>query len=199
MMNETQDVESVLADFCAAAESDGRPVLAEWIRRYPAQAEELRKLAMFRDVVGLREPEMADDPAAELRFSDRASVVAKTLREGAVSELPGIVSEAKLSGLTPVSLAERIGLSVSFVARLDQRLFRPASVPASLVAKLSESLNRSFQEISTYLALPPRTAASAQYRSAQRPQVTEQIDFQEAVRGAQDLSDEQKSEWLKPS
>jgi hypothetical protein len=72
-------------------------------------------------------------------------------------------------------------------------------VPRSLIERLATALHRTVEEIGSYLALPPRTALGAQYRSPEAPAVKAQIDFRETVEAAFDLSEEQKRDWLGPS
>jgi hypothetical protein len=194
------DENLVLAEFEAAQVRQESISLSDWISRYPDHADALRRFALFADVVREREGLEAEDPDAEDRFAQRAVLVAERLRAEGVAvgsqTLSGILKAASQRGMSATDLAQRLRLSVSFVARLDQRLFVPASVPGALLARLAELLSRTVGDVAAYLALPPRAALAADYRSSSAPAIREQIDFHEAVAAALDLSEAQKAEWL---
>ena len=192
------DMNEILAEYTDSRDAGEATGLSELIAKYPEHADELAQFALFADVTAIREPVVADDPAAEVRFVESAARVAVRLRAQGLSQvvpLVSIVKAAARQGLSTTGLAELLGLSVSFVARLDQRLFRPATIPMRLVASLSEVLNRTAEDIRTYLALPPTLAREAIYRSSGVPAVQEQIDFAQTVEDALDMSEDQKRFW----
>ena len=120
MKNETIDIDRILSDFVEEADAGRGTALAERIERYPEDADELRKFAMFQDIMALHESGAVDNPIAEAAFVERASSVAQRMRAkplGApASGMESLLLTAKRIGLSAVNLAERIGLSVSFVA-----------------------------------------------------------------------------------
>lgn len=193
------DINLVLSEYAAARADGSNPSLREWVARYPAFADELRSFALHEDIVSALEPSLKDDPDAALRFSERAIRVADRLKPewstASAAQLASLVKTAARSGATAKKLAEALGLSVSFVARLDQRLFVPSSIPRTVITRLAGALGRTVEEIAQYLTLPPRTALAADYRSAEAPAVTGQVDFYKAIDDALDLSDEQKAIW----
>lgn len=193
------DLNLILSEYLANRDAGAAPRLADLVSQYPEHAEELNRFVLYSDVVGTLEPMARDDPAAESRFAEAASLTAERLRAagvGVTAPLGSITKQAETEGLTVRGLAERLGLSVSFVARLDQRLFTPAGIPRELIERLGTALNRGFDEIRGYLALPPRMASDGVYKSQIPPAIKEQADFRDTVRTALDLSEEQKSAWL---
>jgi hypothetical protein len=199
MDTKMDDINLVLSEYAAARADGSKPSLREWVARYPAFADELRSFALHEDIVSAIEPSLAEDSDAALRFTERAVRVADRLKPewstASTAPFTSLVKVATRQGVTAKRLAEVLGLSVSFVARLDQRLFAPSSIPRTVIVRLADAMGRSVEEISRYLTLPPRTALAANYRSAEAPAVREQVDFYKAIDDALDLSEEQKAIW----
>jgi len=99
-------------------------------------------------------------------------------------------------------LAEKIGLSVDIVAKLEQRKIRASSIPEEMYKRLAEVLQQPVRAIKAYFE-------SLIEQSSYRQQVAEtqtvyQVDeppnnpaqsFREALGESVQLSEEQKQDW----
>jgi transcriptional regulator with XRE-family HTH domain len=104
--------------------------------------------------------------------------------------------------LTPGQLADKIGLSVDIVAKLEQRTIAASSIPKEMYKRLAEALQQPVRAIEAYFE-------SSSGRSSYRQQVAEtQVGYQvneppgiptQSFRGALEesvqLSKEQKQGW----
>jgi hypothetical protein len=107
----------------------------------------------------------------------------------------GILVSAKALGINNFQLAEKIGLSVVLVTKLDLGLIIKR-IPTNIVESLASILNVNSQQLYDYWDLGPRFAARAEYKATDAPKITEEQDFFEAVRQDTSLSDLRRAELL---
>jgi len=198
------DIQNVLASYEDASARPGDTPLEEWVERYPEHTGELVRFATYNYVFEHGIPYMVDRAEAgqESLFLSRAAAIRQRLmrQDGslstACSPLTSLLVAAKERSLTTPGLAQRLQLSPLEVVKLNQRLFRAATLPKALVAQLAVLLDRSFQEVAAYLRQPAMLAAQASYRAEAAPRVGEQEDFRTAVASSRNLTDAQKAQWL---
>jgi hypothetical protein len=106
------------------------------------------------------------------------------------------VEAAKQRGLTVPALAARLRLSPLEVMKLNQRLFRPDSIPGSLVRRLADAVGQTVESVAGYLQLPPTLSAQASYKAESTPRLAEQAGFAEAVESSRALPDHDRAYWL---
>ena len=173
--------------------------LRDWIARHPAHAEELTRWAVDAPVLECA-AQRPTDPAAEARTLEIGQQVVAEMRARYLTAQPaplkGLLETAKACGLTPKALAERLGVGLSTLAKLQQRHFRFASLPAEIVERAADALQVSAGQVRAYLQQPPTLAAGASYKSDGVPRAAEQEDFAQAVRVSRDMTEEQKAYWL---
>lgn len=195
------DINTILAAF-EEEFTAGQVDLKEWVRRYPEHEREIVSYAVYSTILEMAPDTCDEDAESEARFMERArSVMARMRAEHSPSRqaFGSLLEAAKTVGLTPATLCERLGLGKGLLAKLDRRHLRPSTIPAALVERLSEILQRTRDEVADYFRLPPTLAAQASYKSSEAPRVTEQEDFAEMVALASDLTPEQKAFWLNES
>lgn len=171
--------------------------LAAWLDEYPDCAEDL--LRWTADTPIQESASLYTDSEGETRTREIGRQVIAEMRarySAAPAPLVGLVIRAKERGLNAKTLAERLGIGITLVAKLDQRHLRVTTIPARLLAELAEALDSTFEQVRDYLRQPPTLAAGAMYKSDGIPQVGEAVDFAEAVRASRDMTPERKAYWL---
>lgn len=173
--------------------------LRDWIARHPAHAEELARWAVDTPLLDCAAQRPADLAAEAHTLAIGRQVVAEMrARYLTVQPAPlkGLLETAKACGLTPKALAERLGVGLSTVAKLQQRHFRFASLPAEIIARAADALQVSVGQVRAYLQQPPTLAAGASYKSDSVPRAAAQEEFAQAIRSSRDMTEEQKAYWF---
>ncbi|HET9494753.1 MAG TPA: hypothetical protein VFR15_11025 [Chloroflexia bacterium] len=205
-MNRNNDVrplplEEVLDEYVMAVGQPSHPALVEWVARYPQYTDELTRFT-----VEWARVEHAPDAPAESPSQIEAAVqrhMALLREQGllrsveSAAEIAGLVEEAEAKGLTKKQLAERIGVSVPLLTKLDRRLIRFASIPGELVMQVASALSSRFDAVAAYLQGEPLLARAVSYKADEAPTLPEQQDFAEAVLDDAALTPEQRAELLK--
>jgi hypothetical protein len=174
--------------------------LQRWIADYPEFTEDF--VAWTTELPLLRAAEYrTPDPDDEARLARVGrSVVAEMRAQYGMAHPPlvSLTDAARRRSLRLRDLAERLGIGMPIVSKLDQRLLQFATLPESLIRKLAETLELGTEAVRDYLRQPPTLAASAayQYTGTTAPQVSAQQDFAEAIRACPGMSEAQKQAWL---
>ncbi len=191
--NDSATADEVLVAFSQAGpEAD----LAEWTRRYPAQARDLARLAAERWCAGPDADARYADAAAEARLREAGLSSLRALCAARTTPLTNLLGAAEAKGLDLDTLATRLSLTEAYVVKLHRRLFAPESLPRTLVRELADVLGRAANDVQAYLAGPPRLAAGAAYRSDSAPSVGEREDFRATLLADPELSETQRARYL---
>jgi transcriptional regulator with XRE-family HTH domain len=112
--------------------------------------------------------------------------------------LTSLLEAAREQNLRLKDVAERLGIGVPIVSKLEQRLLQFTTLPETLIQKLAETLDTAAENVRDYLRQPPTLAAGAayQYTGKATPQVQAQQDFAEAIRTCPGMSEADKQVWL---
>ena len=174
--------------------------LQGWIAEHPDFAEDFVGWAVDLPLwEGLKY--RRDDPAEEARLAKigRSVVAEMRARYGmAPTPLDSLADAARRQNLRLRDVADRLGIGMPIVSKLEQRLLRYASLPEALIRKLAETLEIGMEAVQDYLRQPPTLAAGAayQYTGKTAPQVQGQVDFADAVRTCPAMSEANKQIWL---
>jgi hypothetical protein len=172
--------------------------LQRWIARYPEHRE---ALASFFATWAVQEE--APDEGVVI---DEARVGAAVL-EHALAILdrpaPRLSEIARTAGLSDAELGARCDLDAGLVTLLDRRLVRLASIPARLLARLGEALDRGVEDVRRALDGPPLAEAVRQGGAAfanagvpvGAPLPPIALEFADVVR-ASALPEATKARWL---
>lgn len=180
--------------------------LRTWIERYPEHRRALIDWATEEPVVEAHFQVVQPDPQAEARSLAIGKQVLAEMRASyfaqrtAVAEqksaITDLVHAAKAQGLTAKVLAAKLGIGLTLMAKLNQRLLQIATLPDTLIERLAVELKTGAAEIRAYLARPATLASAAQYKSDGVPQVAQTETFKEALRVCNDMTAEEKQFWL---
>lgn len=175
----TNNGDALLIAFANDYES-GTATVTDWAARYPALARDFVRIAA--------------DPRGHESADDRTNaVLLRSLRKQKNAYL-GAAAFASLvdkeRSITAAKIAQAIALPLPFVAKLNQRLFRAATLPARLVEKLADAVGRSVDDVTAYLSAPPTLARNAAYSNPDAPTLGEAEDFAVALQRDADVSAE---------
>jgi len=197
LRDDEASADAVLSAFAQAIETPGGAKLADWIARHPSHARDLTRLAADR---------WAGDPlpasaATAARMQQIGLAALRACRPApvpvaATTPLTSLLAAVKAAGLTADTLSAKLDLPVALFWKLHRRLIAADSVPRSLTTALAEAVNRTRDEITAYLQMPPQLAAGASYRSDDAPEVGAQETFAEALRSEPEATDAQRRLWL---
>ncbi len=174
--------------------------LQGWIAEYPVFEHDFVTWATELPLMQLAEIR-ADDPIEEARLGRVGrSVVAEMRAQYGMTHRPltSLLEAARQQNLRLKDVAERLGIGVPIVSKLEQRLIQFTTLPESLIQKLAETLDTATENVRDYLRQPPTLAAGAayQYTGKAAPQVQAPQDFADAVRTCPSMSEAHKQVWL---
>lgn len=191
------DVAAAYSEEQGGAPED-RSVLGRWIARYPQFAAELSAIAYDAFATGESIFDTVDniEPSAAVEDVARSFILSRGAQDAA-APLAGITAEAQAQGLIPKQLAIRLRIDAPLLAKLDQRLIDVSTVPALLLRMLSEAIGRTVDDITAYLAGPPRMATQAHYKADEKPRVdtSGKQTFTEALTASPKISEEDREFW----
>lgn len=200
-MNEMDNLErdTLFATWCEARAQGTYKPLKVWLAEYPQFADDLMQWALDVPVMEYAEkqPLSTADQEQVAQIGSRFVAEMRARYETPVSSL---LEVARQNGLNAASLAQRLGVGMPIIAKLQQRLIRFASIPDRLISEMADALKLNIHQVRAFLQQPPTLAAGAvyNYRADSAPQVSKQEDFEEAVRACPDMSETQKTTWLAP-
>jgi hypothetical protein len=161
--------------------------LTRWTARFPQFADELIAVGYARFAFGLT----LTDPVAEYVVE---SVPSRT-------PLTNLMDDAKARGLDAAGFAQELGLDKLLLGKLNRRTLEALSLPRTLVERLAQILERSFDEVAAYLNGGMRLAAGAYYKARQAPSLVAESgqpkqSFAEALQSGAQITEEDKAFWL---
>jgi hypothetical protein len=107
-----------------------------------------------------------------------------------------LLGKARQLGLDAPALADKTGLSVVLVTKLDRRLINCLTVPKKVLEVLANALRATSDAISAYLEQPPALATEGRFRAKENPRTQKPQDFFEAVQTDKSISEERRANLL---
>lgn len=198
-------LDDVLNEFVAECERPSADALETWIGRYPQYRRELIDFAaawaeqiVLPEAPGLtteEEERIVDrvmSHALNVSFKRDKETQVRPSGENAMTSLTG---EAKNVGMSVAEFAKGCGLDLVLVAKLNNRLIKPDTIPSRLVSHIARLVGRSADSVKEYLAGPPQPLSAVSFLSKKKPQQFEPESFADAVR-ASSLREAEKTQWL---
>ncbi len=200
-----EDSDDVLTAFTEArvAAPDDKALLRLWTARYPECADTLIAVDCARFAAGMTlgdtvEDSLEDAGAAAIGREALASWRAASATAATRPPLTSLVSDAAARGLDAARLAEVLRLDRLLLGRLEQRLLDAATLPRRLVQQIAQILERSPDEVASYLRGSPRVAAQAHFRARRAPGLSssaERSSFAQALEVSHNLSEADRAYW----
>lgn len=193
-------LDDVLHEFVAENDRPTAENIQKWVAYYPHFEKELVDFAATwaEQLVLPEAPDLGD--ASERVLIDRAMSHVQNMAyhtSGAQAESPiqNLTGEAQRAGMDSQEFAKACGLDLALVSKLNSRMIEPATIPGSLVRHVARLIDRSFDAVANYLAMPPRNLAGNAYLARAKPSSFGRQSFADAV-NASSLSDAEKRRWL---
>lgn len=203
------DLEHVLDEVVAAAESPSVTALDRWVREYPQFERELvdfmASWTLMNSAASLaahHEERVDDADKADERLMLRGMSIVQNLlhevskRAEASPRLDSLLSAAKAAGMSLQDLARAAHMGDALIRKLDRRLIRYSSIPKQAINAVADAVRCPAQVVSLYLQEPATFAAGAHYRAERAPQLAEPEDFVVAVQKDPTMTTEDRRRWL---
>lgn len=182
-MSQDKSRDDVLFAFAVEPEQN-RATLDRYLKAYPEFANDLIDLSneirvtdsTVRNSVGV-----VDD-------AGRESAWASFTASGSAPSNPFV----HLKGRQFVDFCNSLVLPRSIVTALRDRLVEPDTIPKKLVAAMASLADSTADVVTRYLALPPTTAASIEFKSDQKPTEGDRVTFQQLIQNTE-LTDSQRA------
>lgn len=194
------EIDRLCAEYADAVEAGRGPDPKVFLAAHPDYQVELSTYIVTYHLLlaDLPQPDETPEPARSPAF-DRALAAIHASEAAQSTGAAGLASLAERSfdvGIDPESLAERVGVSSSFIARLDAHAIAAATIPATLFRRLASALDVQVEAVRTLLTTPDAGGqpGGAFYYADQQP-ATAQDDFLTAIEASDDLDEERKAEW----
>lgn len=189
----------------AAREQNLTGALGQVLATYPQYVPELTEFSTALVATSSYEREVLVPEVESIAMRARARALAavfpaqaapQTAVQSAFASLKELRRARKLS---PMAVAQRLGLGVDVLSDLEAGLIRVATIPDRLIRALSDALDATADQVNTILhmqatALPALLRSSEGSSKATPEQQTR--DFGEAVRHSPNMSQDQKTHWL---
>ena len=189
----------------AAREQNVAGALGQVLAIYPQYVPELTEFstALMATTSYEHESLTPDMESIAVRARARAMAtvfVAQSAPQTAVQTAFASLKELRRARkLSPVTVAQRLGLGVDVLSDLEAGLIRVASIPDRFIRALGDALNATVDQVNTILHVQatalPALLRSSEGSSKATPEQHAR-DFDEAVRHSPNMSQDQKAQWL---
>jgi hypothetical protein len=95
--------------------------------------------------------------------------------------ITSLIGEGNARGLSPVQLAEAVGLSLRLLAKLDSGLLLYASIPFEKFVDIGNAIGRAAEDVSNYLRHARPNLQGAHFKADSAPVASLQQEFFDAV------------------
>ena len=196
----------ITAQYVDEVRAGQQPKISDYLARYPQFAGEIAGFVTYYHTVeaGLPgETDIASPLTEDFRIAIN-SARERVLQAEAQStrKLTTLLVTLHKQRLTLSQLADKVGISVDIVAKLEQRRIKASSIPGEIYKRLGEALQQPVRAIEAYFE-PPTGQASYRQQVAET-QTAYQVDkspnlpaqsFRGALEESVQLSEEQKLAW----
>ena len=187
---------AVLIDFADAQEGGGSAArLADWATRYPDLGRDLGRVAEAS--WSRMDGRASDTTESAARFGDIGRAALRAALPGYTPAAPliSLLQEAKTCGLSKNEFAAALSVPDTLLLKLHRRLIDAATVPAALIEKAADAINRTVDEVAAYLQMPAQMPLAASFRADSAPQAKTE-SFIHALASDPETLPEHKAAWL---
>ena len=196
----------ITAQYVDEVRAGQRPKVSDYLARYPQYASEIADFVAYYHTVEVDLPGETSitTPLAENYRIAIGSARKRVLQAEAQSthKVTTLLVTLNNQHLTPGRLADKLGLSVDIVAKLEQRKIAASSIPKEMYKRLAEALQQPVRAIEAYFELLTEQAsyrqqvaeAQARYQVNDPPGAPIQ-SFREALQESVQLPKEQRQAW----
>lgn len=175
-MSQDKSRDDVLFAFAVESERN-RATLDRYLNDYPEFADDLIDLSNEIRVTESTER----NSVAVIDDAGRESAWASFKASGVARLNPFV----HLKGRPFVEFCNSLRLPRSIVTALRDRLVEPNTIPKTLVAALASLTDSTTEAVMRYLDLPPKTSASMEFKSDQKPTDGDRVTFQQLIQNTE--------------
>ena len=196
----------ITAQYVEEVRAGHQPKLSDYLARYPQFAAEIADFVAYYHTVEVDLPGETSiiSPLAGSFHIATDPAWRSILQHGATStyKLATLLVTVNQERLTLSQLADKVGLSVDIVAKLEQRKIAASSIPKEMYKRLAEALQQPVRAIEAYFE--PLSGRSSYRQQVAETQVGYQVNeppgiptqsFRGALEESVQLSKEQKQGW----
>lgn len=187
------EIDRLCAAYVDEVKAGRTPDLDAYLAHYPDYAIELADFIVTYHLTLADLPEPDETPVETLSPGFARALAAIRAQEEPAAALAGLEDRSFDVGLDPDQLAERVGVSPSFIARLDARAIAATSIPRELFRRLADALDVRIEAVMAFLGASGQ-AGGAFFHADQAP-TGGQDNFLTAIEASDDLDPARKAEW----
>lgn len=189
----------------AAREQNVAGALGQVLALYPQYVPELTEFSTALVATTSYEREALTPDVESIAMRARARAMAAVFATQAAPQTAVQTVFASLKELrrarklSPVAVAQRLGLGVDVLSDLEAGLIRVATIPDRFIRALGDALNATADQVNTILRVQATTLPALLRSSEGSSKATPEQharDFSEAVRHSPNMSQDQKTHWL---
>lgn len=191
-------VQRITARYVEEARSGHQPDIGDYLARYPQFADEIANYIAYYHAFEEDLPGETRSVPVLTKQSQEAINTAwgRIVQSQAQSadRISSLVGRARELHLDISQLADKLGLSVDIVAKLERQAINAATLPRGLIKLLAEVLQQPLQVIQAFFDITTRQQlAEAQTRYRVDDQVQ---SFRDAIEESTQLAEERRRNWI---
>lgn len=191
-------VQRITARYVEEVRSGHQPDIGDYLARYPQFAEEIANYIAYYHAF---EEDLPGETHSMPVLSEQSQEAINTAwgrvvqsQAQSADRIFSLVRRARELHLDISQLADKLGLSVDVVAKLERHAIDAATIPRRLVKLLAEVLQQPLQVIQAFFDIPGRqqlAEAQTLYSIDGRVQ-----SFRDAIEESTQLAEERRSNWI---
>jgi transcriptional regulator with XRE-family HTH domain len=199
-------VQRITARYVEEVRSGRRPDMSDYLSLYPQYADEIADFVAYYHAFEVGLPfETHSMPVLSGQFQGAINtawerVLSSPRQTGGT--IISLLETAAKRHVTASQLAERLGLSVDILAKLEQHAINAATIPMELITLLAKILYEPSSAVQEFFGIAQRpqmlqvAEAQALYQVDKVEKVGGQAQsFREAIQDSEQLSEEQRQAW----
>ncbi len=200
-------VQRITARYVEEARSGQRPVISDYLVRYPQYADEIADFVAYYHAFEVDLPdETRKIPALSGQFRGAVDTAWERVMPSQIqmaNTITSLLGAARKMHLTVSQLAERLGLSNDILEKLERRAINATTIPGELIKLLADVLQEPSSEVQAFFGISQRYQSHQMLQALQVAeaqavyQVNDRVQsFREAIEESALLSREQRSAWI---
>jgi transcriptional regulator with XRE-family HTH domain len=193
-------VQRITARYVEEVRSGQRPVISDYLARYPHYANEIADFVAYYHAFEVDLPvEMRNMPVLSGQFQaavDTAWERVAPTQIQSTSTITSLLGAAEKRHFTVSQLAERLGLSDDILAKLEQRAINATTIPEELIKLLADVLQEPLSAIQAFFGIPQRYRRQQVSEAQAIYHVNKQASsFREVIEESNQISEKQRRLW----
>ena len=159
MDNEQEDIFHITAHYVAEVQAGRRPVLSDYISRYPQYADAIADFVAYYQAIEVPGPDLsASAPLSQVSQVSLTRALQRIQAEPASTITTLLANQTR--HFTLPELARKLDLSIDIVALLEQRVIDPSTLPGELYRRIADVLQQSVSAVQAFLIGPAHYGGS---------------------------------------